>query len=304
VLIPAKGFRTAKQVAFAGLIALAAAVLFASPAAAQMGTDEFRELARLRRTTSPFSMSLKLSREFRGVPKQETRYEVDCDPPAGKWRFRNLAEGSCCLSDGEVLMANDGKDSAVLTTFDNPHGGFGFDPRLTGITTFLSPSIPFEKRLDLISVESIRHVETTNNSGARTVHLCVIDQHEQEIHYWVQPDHGHRVSRVEFTVYLKEKNEELYTDRLTSTFSDEIPIPWLPSRVEMTETDSEGVRMSFVMDVSDVRLKKSIPGETFSTSGLGLRIGQPFSDIRVKRRIGYWTGTGLSEDLPPVPKKK
>src|SRR5205814_2448467 len=38
-------------------------------------------------------------------------------------------------------------------------------------------------------------------------------------------------------------------------------------------------------------------------AGLGMKIGTDVSDDRVHRRIGYWTGTGLSENVPEKPAK-
>src|SRR6185312_12056081 len=37
---------------------------------------------------------------------------------------------------------------------------------------------------------------------------------------------------------------------------------------------------------------------SFTLAGMGLAVGTDVDDNRIHRRIGYWTGSSLSEDLP------
>jgi len=43
----------------------------------------------------------------------------------------------------------------------------------------------------------------------------------------------------------------------------------------------------------------SVDSSCFTLAGLALPVGAPVTDLRIHRSIGYWTGSGLSENLPP-----
>ena len=49
----------------------------------------------------------------------------------------------------------------------------------------------------------------------------------------------------------------------------------------------------------NTQLNVAVDPASFTLAGLGQPVGAAVSDNRISRRIGYWTGTGLSEHLPP-----
>ncbi len=51
---------------------------------------------------------------------------------------------------------------------------------------------------------------------------------------------------------------------------------------------------------SNSHFNVTIDPASFTLAGLGMQVGTDVSDNRIHRRIGYWTGAGLSEDLPPT----
>src|SRR5262249_13077261 len=72
----------------------------------------------------------------------------------------------------------------------------------------------------------------------------------------------------------------------------------LPIEVNMTH-----YRNGVVLDISRLvcsakNFNPPIDPELFTLAGMGLAVGTDVSDDRIHRRIGYWTGSGLSEDLP------
>ncbi len=196
--------------------------------------------------------------------------------------------------DGTVLLdywENDGKP--IGTTIDDPSKGtsaFIFDPRCLGLRTSLSVGSTVESCLGYKEAKSINLVGQELVEGIPAWHVSVQSKYHEslDLDFWIEVAHPDRV--------LKHARG---SDVVVSKYGDAGSFDPIPTEVTTMDfrNGSSSFGKRFIRSNSHFNLR--VDPSSFTLAGLGMAIGTPVSDIRIRRQIGYWTGTELSEDLPP-----
>src|SRR5205814_9413887 len=98
------------------------------------------------------------------------------------------------------------------------------------------------------------------------------------------------------TRVLKQASGSNY---VVSKYDDANPRDPIPTEVTTMEFRNGSLSFGMRFIRSNSHFNVSIDPASFTLAGLGMQVGTAVSDNRIHRRIGYWTGTGLSENLPP-----
>ena len=72
----------------------------------------------------------------------------------------------------------------------------------------------------------------------------------------------------------------------------------LPSEVITKDYRNGKPLMEIRYLLSNSQFNVPLPASTWTLAGLGMKVGTDVVDVRSSRRIGYWSGTGLSDHLP------
>lgn len=194
------------------------------------------------------------------------------------------------IHDGTTLMnyrENDGKASGA--TLNDPSKGsadYNFDPRTLGLCAVISPRGSVQGCLLLENAREFRLIGHEYLDGVPTWHVRVFIPSGDSIDFWVDAANPVRVPKVA-TRYQEA----------VSTFDETAHSDPIPRSVVLTQNNSRfGYRSR--LRVSDVRYGVPVAPRTFTLAGLSMAVGTDVVDVRLHRRIGYWTGKGLSEDLP------
>src|SRR5439155_19892578 len=78
----------------------------------------------------------------------------------------------------------------------------------------------------------------------------------------------------------------------------------IPVEVTAAVSHPSGLAFATKFIRSNARFNLAVDPASFTIAGLGMSVGTPVNDIRIHRSIGYWTGAGLSENLPAAPKRE
>ena len=184
--------------------------------------------------------------------------------------------------DGLVIMdywENDGRPNS--TAISDPNGGRGvgdFDPRCLGLRAFTSTTV--ENGLSLTSTNATL-VGQENIEGATTWHVRV-QIYDIYRDYWVSVAQPERLLKV-------VDNGDVIISRYAPDRSRD-PLP-----VEVIAQTRNYVKR-FRRTASEYNIP--VDPATFTLAGLGMQRGTSVIDYRTQRSLGYWTGQGLSEDLP------
>src|SRR5437867_7365733 len=87
-----------------------------------------------------------------------------------------------------------------------------------------------------------------------------------------------------------------------SKYNDAAPGDPIPTEVTTTENRNGALSSRQRLIQSNAQFNAPVDPASFTLSGLGMPVGTPVVDVRIHRQIGYWTGTGLSENHPPKAK--
>jgi hypothetical protein len=199
------------------------------------------------------------------------------------------------LYDGEKVILYDGAGAVTIRDTSNPTSDYLFDPRLLGITTTytwkgsLAKALPHQTALQS---ECIGREALPQGSAW---HVRMIDVYKQQIDTWIDDSHGFRVYRYDFAI------PDLYTNT-TVSFYENRDYPWLPSRVETRSYQPKnGLRSERLITVLKAEANLPAPEKTWTIAGVSPPNGSPVSDLRVKKRMGYWNNGTLTSNPPPAP---
>ena len=167
----------------------------------------------------------------------------------------------------------------------NGTAGYIFDPRGIGLSTYLSMHF---SAADGLYTKGAEFLGEENLDGVPTYHVRVgFGSNEAPMDYWLDKARPERLLQVTYGLdKVKSKYDEM-------NLSDPLP-------VEVTITICRnGVPSNISRLVcTSSTYNTPVDAESFTLAGLGLAVGTPVNDDRIYRRIGYWTGSGLSEELP------
>jgi peroxiredoxin len=167
----------------------------------------------------------------------------------------------------------------------NWSGSVIFDPRAVGTSPYLSINWALENNLYSKGAELVGEEEL---DGIATYHIRVRFDGGGAREFWLDKAHPERLLQAKDngTDIVKSKYDE-------SNLSDPIPV-----EVNVTESRNGAVYYQSRLVCTSKNYNTTIDAESFTLAGMGLAVGTDVSDDRIHRRLGYWTGSGLSEKLP------
>lgn len=193
------------------------------------------------------------------------------------------------IYDGISLMEyseSDGKPQG--TQLDDPDKGsssFVFDPRTFGLTPSTYPLMTIERALMLDSASAFELVGKEALDGIEAWHLRRSDEERYDL--WLDTANPARVLKADSGSSVMVAK---YGRATAGPLPVEVTFTYLgPNRAIQGQNRIVQTAAQFNVPVEPA---------TFTLAGLGMKIGTDVGDSRIRRRIGYWTGTGLSEDLP------
>lgn len=198
------------------------------------------------------------------------------------------------VTDGQVLMDFwDTGNGRPKVTLDEPRKGSTahlFDPRCLGLGTYVGPSTTMDHFLGLANSKSVELLGLELVEGVTMWHVRVelpAPSPPVELDFWMDAARPERLLRHSFN-----------GEWVTSRYDDSDPGNPIPSEVYALKDRPGGPRIA----KRYVRLRSdwaaSVDPAQFTLAGLGIPVGTEVSDHRKMRSMGYWTGTGLSDDLP------
>jgi thiol-disulfide isomerase/thioredoxin len=196
--------------------------------------------------------------------------------------------------DGSLLMEyweTDG--NPFQTKIDDPAKGsstYLFDPRVLGLTPSPSARDTIGSCLTHTHAGSVQLAGKESVDGVIAWHIRV-PYPWVTYDYWIDANHPSRVVKCGFngdTVFSK------YDDA-----NPDDPIPTVLRSVifygrERARSDVQVLRRS-------ARYNVPVDQASWTLAGLKMPVGTEVSDDRIRRRVGYWDGRGLSENPPPRP---
>jgi peroxiredoxin len=177
------------------------------------------------------------------------------------------------------------------TTITDPASGtltYLFDPRCLGLTRGLSVRDTIETCLNYRAAKSVRLANKESIEGLAAWHISVTYSGGETAEFWIDESH--------LTHVLKFTNGQSV---VFSRYDENNPKDSLP--IEVTRIEYRNSAPLFVSQFVRTSTQYDVPVDpvSWTLGGLGMPVGTDVSDNRIHRRIGYWTGSGLSENLPP-----
>jgi RNA polymerase sigma factor (sigma-70 family) len=188
--------------------------------------------------------------------------------------------------DGAVFLDYwDASNQSPRTDIFDPDKGWGgyiFDPRTLGITTMLSLHVTPDMCLGVGSSNPVQLV------GKETVNEIPCWHVQTALDFWIDVAHPARV--------IKHSNNERVA---FSKYDDADPRNPLPLEVRMASFRNGSQRDEQIIVRTSARYNVPVPAASWTLAGLDMKVGTTVMDSRIYRNLGYWTGSGLSENLPP-----
>jgi len=240
----------------------------------------------------------QIDREYRytapgdAAMTQEARIQregMDKDAAVRAGLLQGFEAHSVTAYDGGVLLTygeTDGKPNDTVINDPNKggNGRFTFDPRCLGLKTYLSFGDTVEGALGLAEPKAIELIGKEALDGIPAWHVQVRSKYDDSLDFWIDAAHPTRVIK-----------HATGPGVVTSKYSGDNPIP-----IEAMRTESRNGSPLFKHRWIQSGAQFNVPVDpaSWSLAGLGMPVGTPVVDVRISRRIGYWTGAGLSETTP------
>lgn len=247
------------------------------------------EQSRLQIPASRLTAEMVYTNSLASVSKQLV---VEFD--GNKRRYISSETKSGDLFDGSQAICFDGKNSVTLRDTSDATANYLFDPRLLGITTTYSWGETIETAVPYQNVKKIELIGSEQIDGLPVWHVRLIDSYDQQINLWIDSDHGFKVYRYNFSIFGETNS--------TLSYYENPNYPWLPSRVETSYRSGTNGSILSGRTISILKAEKAkLPENIWTIAGVQPSVGAAVSDLRIKQRIGYWNGHGLSQraDLEP-----
>lgn len=221
--------------------------------------------------------------EVEGDKMMSTLLEVQQD---GK----SISDGEVTLLDGtEVYFLSRGKHSDVavsdLDARESVRGGFLFDPAILGLTDLLSVHSTVKSCLHYQTAEDVELVGQEELNGVDVWHVK-LSLEDYIFEFWVE-EPAFRVHRT-VTAWPGTRIQ------IDLGYEPGNPSPF-PSWLHHKRTIDGQVRREGKVTIKDFKIGAEFEPDHFTLKGMDVPINTPVVDYRIKRRIGYWDGEGLSE---------
>jgi hypothetical protein len=220
------------------------------------------------------------------------RYELGGDDNA-------LAQlGLVELQDAHYRTIYDGKaitlfDPRTCTSIHDPKDGivaYVFDPRTLGLSDSTYALDTIENCLAYQHAQSIVLIGKENIGDIATWHVRVQVTDWMPCDIWIDVKH--------LTHVLKEEVANR-GGLVLSHFDEQHPDDPIPFEIHLVQHYGGDPRPCEEWLIrSNTRYNVPINPKAWTLAGLGMPVGTPVVDDRIMRRIGYWTGSDLSENTP------
>lgn len=237
----------------------------------------------------------KLEREKRMIREQQ----LDRETAVRMGLLKASDERTVSIYDGAALLSyreTDGRPgSAVIDDPSKGTAGYLFDPRVLGISEYFISATP-ENCLGYGAAKSIEFAGNELVEGLAALHVHVTqawDTYSGTIDIWLDASNPVHIVR-----YDRELSFGQGT-KIQSRYDPAHPEDPLP-----IETISRHFRGGGELrSVTQFRKPQSeynvtIGPARWTLAGLELPFRADVTDVRVQRRLGYWDGSGLTEDFP------
>lgn len=216
---------------------------------------------------------------------------LDRDAAVRAGLLKRFESHHALIYDGSALMdywEKDGKPDG--TTIVDPSRGtssFIFDPRCLGLTTVVSMRSAVESCLGYTGAKSIALLGEELVEGLPAWHVRVQSKYGETLDFWIEVAHPEQL--------LRHARGANVTVSKYDQANARDPIP--------TEVTTMNLRNGAPSSTArflrtQARFNLPVAPSSFTLAGLGMQVGTPVTDVRISRRIGYWTGVGLSDNLP------
>jgi len=200
--------------------------------------------------------------------------------------------------DGAVFMryweAGDQQPDAAI--YKPGEGwGFRFDPRTLGLATVLAEGYTVETCLRYSNAKSVQLMGKETVSEVPCWHVRLQSAYNESVDFWIDAERPVRVIK------------HAYGSNVTmSKYDDNDPKNPIPAEVRMTSFRNGAPSDERTITCASAKYNIPVPPVSWTLAGLGMKVGTSVNDNRINRRLGYWTGTGLSDNFPsktPAPEK-
>lgn len=205
--------------------------------------------------------------------------------------LKGYEEGVRSHFDGELVTQFDGDKS---TTIFNPDKGsiyYLFDPRVLGAVSYYSIGMTIERQLAYEKAKKVELIGAETKDDTPTWHVRVLDEYDQQLDLWIDARKNGRALRNEFK--LGRSNNVTI-----SQYAENDEKSVFPKSVKTSSYRDNKLGMTHSITIEKVQLDVMPSLDTWSLAGLKMPVGTPVVDLRIKQRIGYWNGNGLSQNLP------
>jgi len=192
--------------------------------------------------------------------------------------------------DGQAVTQYWETDSAYPSaTIDEPGRSaiFIFDPRCLGISTSLYVKNSVESCLPHRNAQAVTLLGKESVEGKLAWHIQIQFRDDYTADFWLDAIRPERVTRL-------RANGDLSLSRYSDTdLKDPLPMEVrnISYRNGVPRYETRLVRLNTQYNIP-------IDPACWTLDGLHMKVGVDVSDSRISRRIGYWTGSGLSDDVP------
>jgi hypothetical protein len=191
------------------------------------------------------------------------------------------------MFDGTRVVRFDGLKTAWIRDLGNTTADLMFDPRLLGVTSRYTWGETIEFALGYRNAKNISLVGDERIDRVATWHVRVRTARDEQLDFWIDQSKDFRVRRAE----SRDGAQFVVT---TSTY-DSASV--LPTEVRSVTANSSGMQDERRIVVKRVEVDVPIDGATWTLAGLDLPVATALNDDRLQRRIGYWDGTRVAEDV-------
>jgi RNA polymerase sigma factor (sigma-70 family) len=168
---------------------------------------------------------------------------------------------------------------------------FIFDPRCLGISTTLHLLDTIQACLAYKDTNSVTLIGKESVDSNPAWHIQFQNKYDYKFDLWIDVLHPTRVLKLADN---PSGNRRVVLSRYSDTdLKDPLPI-----EVKLLDYRNGKVRYDQRFVRGHTEYDTPIDPACWTLEGLHMKVGAEVNDSRNHRRIGYWTGSGLSEDLP------
>lgn len=208
-------------------------------------------------------------------------------------------QGLIELQDAHYRTIYDGKsitqfEPRLDTHICDPKNGnaeYVFDPRILGLSDVLLPDDTVESCLAYQTAQSISLVGKEDVDGISAWHINVQITDNWRYEFWIDASHP---------MHVVKQAAPNRGGTVWSKFNSQNPNDPIPLEITIVEDHFGSDPHSWERRITRQNTRYNVPisPKAWTLAGLEMPVGTPVNDNRIMRRIGYWTGSSLTENFP------